>query len=104
MKNLLWIALLLIVTASPAQAACFFNQQQVLVCTPDSVSQEVRPPSPTEVPGIYPFIREQELQRAIILGNPPRPPQIFHQPPPLTRPEEIPNAYPMRRQDGIRFY
>jgi hypothetical protein len=62
--------------------------------------QRVQPPN-----DFLPNVLIQELDRAIILGNPPRRPTEYRVTPPqwLTRPPEIPPSYPMRRNNGETF-
>ena len=70
------------------------------------------PPCPEDtgpvVPAAFqPEIQKSELLRAVTTGNPPRKPQWFMPiiPQPMfRRPVEIPKRYPLRNQDGERFY
>lgn len=53
-----------------------------------------------------PSLQNFELQRAIILGNPPKRQMLYIQPGRpdwVTRPAEIPSGYPGRLSDGIVF-
>jgi hypothetical protein len=68
--------------------------------TPTPAPEPIVPPD-----GFIPNIQTQELQRAIILGNPPQRPRsfTFRLPEWFKRPPEIPESYPGRRNDGEVF-
>lgn len=67
---------------------------------PPPPRQEVRPEQ-----DFVPTVTVDELQRSIILGNPPRQPREYRFQPPvwLKRPEAIPSSYQLRQNNGINF-